>query len=469
MPNEIGLIGLGRMGQNLAENMVEHDIAVQAWDHSSNVLNKVRTLLPGLPLSAKIEELIEALPTPRCVMLMVPSGDAVEQCLTSLSGLLGQGDIIIDSGNSHYRDTERRQDLLSSQGIHLLGLGISGGPDGARFGPSLMAGGPVEAWRQAGPILETISARAEDAPCAGYIGERGAGHFIKIVHNGIEYAIMQILADVFELLSQGCKMPPEEVAKTFYALNSGVTAGFLVETSGHVSAAKDEAGTGFLIDTVDDRADQKGTGFWAVEAAFDMGVAVPTIAAAVQFRAFSAEDRFRNAATKDVNEDTSLPSLQPDDVIPLIGPGVACAMASAFAQGFSLIGAAKDNFGAKIDRHLVARLWRSGCILRGEMVNRIADNQGPEPESLDLLRSDSLRPLVAEGIEPLRDLLKAALSAGFPVPGLASAAGYIDASIQSQLSTRFIQLQRDYFGDHGFRRIGQDGLIHGPWHRDDDP
>jgi 6-phosphogluconate dehydrogenase len=469
MPDAIGLIGLGRMGRNLAANMIEHDIAVQAWDRSSNVLNKVRTLLPGIPLSANIEELIEALPTPRCVMLMVPSGDAVEQCLMSLSGLLGQGDIIIDSGNSHFRDTERRQERLSSQGIHLLGLGISGGLDGARFGPSIMAGGPIEAWRQAGPIFETISARAGDAPCAGYIGEGGAGHFVKMVHNGIEYAIMQILADVFELLSQGCKMPPEEIAKTFHALSSGVTAGFLVETSAHVAAAKNETGTGFLIDTVDDRADQTGTGYWAVETAFNLGIAVPTIAAAVQFRAFSAEDRFRNAAIEDGNEGTHFPSLQPNDVIPLIGPGVACAMASAFAQGFSLMGAAKDNFGGRIDRHLIARLWCSGCILRGEMVNRIADNQGPEPESFDLLRSDSLRPLVAEGIEPLRDLLKAALSSGLPVPGLASAGGYIDASSQSQLSTRFIQLQRDYFGYHGFRRTGQDGLVHGPWHRGDDP
>ncbi len=469
MSDGIGLIGLGRVGQNLAANMMGHDIAVQAWDHSSRVRDKVASLRPGLPVSAKIEDLIEALSPPRCVMVMVPSGDAVEQIMTTLSGLLGQGDVIIDAGNSHYRDTERRQDLLSGQGIDLLGLGVSGGLDGARNGPSLMAGGPVAAWRRAGPILETIAARAGDESCAGYLGEGGAGHFVKTVHNGIEYAIMQILADIFELLSQGCKMPCEEISETFQALNSGMTAGFLVEASAQVTAARDDGGTGFLIDCVDDRAGQKGTGYWAVEGAYDLGVGVPTIAAAVQFRALSAEDRQRKAATGNVDEDTPFPSLQPDDVVPLIGPGVSCALASAFAQGFSLMGAAKNKFGGEIDRHLVARLWRSGCILRGEMVNGIADIQGPEPESFDLPLSGCLRPLVAEGIKPLRDLVKAALSTGLPVPGLSSAAEYVDALNQPKLSTRFIQLQRDYFGDHGFRRMGQDALSHGPWHRDNEP
>ena len=469
MSDEISLIGLGRMGRNLAANMMEHGIAVQAWDQSANVRTEVGTFLPDLPLSGDIEELTGSLSPPRCVMLMVPSGDAVEQCLTTLSGLLGRGDVIIDCGNSHYHDTERRQDSLSNQGIHLLGLGVSGGLDGARYGPSLMAGGPAAAWQRTGPLLETIAARAEGEPCAGYLGEGGAGHFIKIVHNGIEYAIMQILADVFDVLSQGCGMPAEEIAKTFHALNSGTTAGFLVEASEHVAASRDEAGTGFLVDSVDDRADQKGTGHWAVEAAFDLGVAVPTIAAAVQFRTLSAEDRLRSDAMEDMAGDALHHSLSPDDVIPLIGSAVACAMASAFAQGFSLIGAAKDDFGAKIDRRRVALLWRSGCILRGEMVNGIADSLDREPECFDFLRSDWFQPLVAKGVEPLRDMLTAALSVGLPVPGLSSAAGYVDALSQSRLSTRFIQLQRDYFGDHGFRRIGQDVLVHGPWHRDDDP
>ena len=401
-------------------------------------------------------------------MLMVPSGDAVEQNLTTLAGLLEPGDVIIEAGNSHYRDTERRQDFLSDQGIHLLGLGVSGGPDGARNGPSLMAGGSEIAWQRARPILETIAARTEGTPSAGYLGKGGAGHFIKTVHNGIEYAIMQILADVYEILSQGCGTPGEEITNIFRKLNSGITAGFLVEASEQAAASRDKAGTGFLIDSVDDRADQKGTGYWAVEAAFDMGVAVPTIAAAVQFRSLSAGDRPGRDAPREKPRDRPLHSLSTGDVIHLIGPGVACAMASSFAQGFCLIGAAKDNFGAKIDLRHVARLWQSGCILRGKMINGIANSLKSGSKCFDILQSEPLQPPLAEGIEPLRGLVTAALIAGLPVPGLSSAAGYIDALNRPSLSTRFIQLQRDYFGGHGIRRIGQDVLSHGPWHRDGD-
>ena len=468
MSDEIGLIGLGRMGRNLAANMMAHDIAVRAWDQSTDVLAELQAVNPDLLLCGDIAELVKGLSPPRCVMLMVPDGDAVEECLAALSDVLEKGDVIIDSGNSHYRDTERRQNVLLNQGLHLLGVGVSGGVDGARHGPSFMGGGPATAWRRAGPILEAIAARAGGEPCAGYLGEGGAGHFVKMVHNGIEYAILQILADVFDLLSQGCGMKAEEVAETFSGLNSGPTAGFLVEASERVVASRDDAGTGFLIDAVDDRAEQKGTGRWAVQAAFDFGVAVPTLSAAVQFRDLSADDRLRGTVELDATGVAHQASLSPGDVNPLIGSAIACAMVSAFAQGFALITAAGEDFGAALDQHRIALLWRSGCILRGEMVNRIAESLAAEPQSLDLLGSDGLRPLVAEGIEPLRELSMAALSIGLPVPGLSTAAGYVDALRRSSLSTRFIQLHRDYFGAHGFRRIRQDVTVHGPWHGDDD-
>jgi len=468
MLDEIGLIGLGRMGRNLAANLMAHDIAVRAWDQSIDGLAELQAVNPDLLLCGDIAELVKALSPPRCVMLMVPDGDAVEECLAALSDVLEKGDVIIDSGNSHYRDTERRQNVLLNQGLYLLGVGISGGVDGARHGPSLMGGGPAAAWRRAGPILETIAANASGKSCAGYLGEGGAGHFVKMVHNGIEYAILQILADVFDLLSQGCAMPAEEVAETFAELNFGPTAGFLVGASERVVASRDDAGSGFLIDAVDDRAEQKGTGRWAVQAALDFGVAVPTLSAAVHFRDLSADDRLRGAVELYATGDAHQASLSPGNVKPLIGSAVACAMVSAFAQGFALITAAEENFGAALDQHRIAQLWRSGCILRGEMVNQIAESLAAEPQSVDLLRSDGLRPLVAEGLEPLRELSMAALSIGLPVPGLSTAAGYVDALRQSSLSTRFIQLHRDYFGAHGFRRIRQDFMVHGPWHRDDD-
>lgn len=467
MPQEIGLIGLGRIGHNLALNMIENDVSVKAWDHSSKACNKISSNSPRLKISTSIEELIDTLKYPRRVMLLVPSGDSSEQCIIKLSSFLRQGDLIIDSGNAHFRDTERRQGHLASQGIQFLGLGISGGVQGARHGPSIMAGGTISAWKKVSPILEAISARANGSPCAGYIGEGGAGHFIKIVHNGIEYAIMQILADVFELLSKGCGMPADKIAEIFYALNSGATASYLVEASAKISASKEEGGKLFLIDNVDDRAEQKGTGFWAVEAAFEMGVSIPTIAAAVQFRTISNEDRLIKIEKKSPPDGDSAPPFLPEEIVPLISPGIACAISSAYAQGFSLISAAKDNFGVIINRGRVAQIWRSGCILRGEMVNLIADSLHNECGHLNILSSSHLQPLVQEGIIPLRELVKAGLTVGLPLPGLGTAAGYIDSLNQSRLSTRFIQLQRDYFGDHGFRRIGQNAMEHGPWNQDD--
>jgi 6-phosphogluconate dehydrogenase len=391
-------------------------------------------------------------------MVVVPDGDPVEECLAALSGVLDKGDVIIDSGNSHYRDTERRQNVLSGKGFHLLGLGVSGGLDGARHGPSLMAGGPAAAWRRAGPILETIAARAGREPCAGHLGEGGAGHFVKMVHNGIEYAILQILADVFDLLGHGCGMDAGEIAKAFGDLNAGPAAGFLVEASESIVASPDEAGTGFLIDAVDDRADHNRTGKWAVEAAMDFGVAAPTIAAAVQFRALSANELLRSKAKDGPAGGEASRSLIPDDVTPLLISGVTCAMASVFQQGFALFDAAGDHFGSALDKRRIASLWRSGCILRGGMVDLIEESQD----------GTGLRLLVADGIEPLRELSVAALSIGLPVPGLSTALGYVDALRRSQLSTRFIQLHRDYFGGHGFRRMGQGALLHGPWREDDD-
>ena len=467
MSQEIGLIGLGRIGHNLALNMIEHNVSLRAWDHSTNTCNRVRTICPELQISNSIEELIDTLSSPRRIMLLLPSGDNSEQCIKKLSNILEQGDLIIDSGNAHFRDTERRQSRLAKQGIQFLGLGVSGGVQGARNGPSIMAGGTTKAWGEVSPILESISARANGPPCAGYIGEGGAGHFIKIVHNGIEYAVMQILADVFELLYKGCRMHADKIAEIFYTLNSGSTASYLMEASAKVSAIRERGKKAFLIDFVDDRAEQKGTGSWAVEAAFELGVSVPTIAAAVQFRTISNEARLIKHEKNNPTDNISAPTFLPKEVTPFIKSGIACAIASAYAQGFSLINAARDQFGTTINLCRIAQLWRSGSILRGEMINLIAESLHGESNYANILSTSHIQPLISEGIIPLRELVKTGLSVGLPLPGLSSASEYIDSLNQLQLSTRFIQLQRDYFGNHGFRLIGQDTLENGPWNQDD--
>ncbi|MEE2699406.1 MAG: NADP-dependent phosphogluconate dehydrogenase [Pseudomonadota bacterium] len=466
MVQEIGLIGLGRIGRNLAANLIKHGVSVQAWDKSSETCNEVRALLPNLNLNNDIQNLIRALHHPRCVMLVVPDGDAVDQCINKLSKLLEEGDIIIDSGNSHFRDTEVREKLLLTKGIHFLGIGISGGPQGARCGPSFMVGGQLQTWQVIRPLLESISAQANNTPCAGYVGKGGAGHFIKIVHNGIEYAIMQILADVFELLSKGCDATTDEITKIFQEINKGVTAGFLVEAAAQITNSKIKNSKKFLIDSVDDRAEQKGTGNWAVELAFEMGVSVPTISAAVQFRTLSSQHPpIKKTINIPMNEG-SIPVLPIEDIISLLSPGITCAFLSAYAQGFSLIGAAKNRFGTIIDNRHVAQIWGGGCILRSELINLIAKSQDPKIDTPNILQADNIQPLVLGGIAPLRELIKASLSADIPVPGLYSAAAYIDSLNQVKLSTRFIQLQRDYFGSHGFFNEGQKTIKHGPWKKD---
>jgi 6-phosphogluconate dehydrogenase len=466
MSDEIGLIGLGRMGRNLAANFIENGIKVHGWDSSADVRAEVKGVQSGLFSYDDMAGLVAALPPPRCVMVMVPDGDAVEECLAALSGLLEKGDVLIDSGNSHYRDTHRRQLAFSDKGLDLVGLGISGGPGGARHGPSLMAGGPEKAWRRVGPMLETIAARVGDEPCAGLLGGAAAGHFVKMAHNGIEYAVMQILADIHEILSGGCGMAPERIAETFQVLNRGPTAGFLVEAVERVCASSAGPETGFLIDIVDDRADQNKTGRWAVEAAFDLGVAVPTIAAAVQFRTLSTADRLERAEQDDAAESPPLQPLAAAGILPLLGPAFALAQAVSFAEGFALMGAAQGCLGHALDKRRIALLWRAGCVLRSEMVNRIAASLEAEPECSGLLGADMFRPLVLEGLEPLRQMCSAAIAAGLPVPGLVSALGYAEALGRKRLSTRLIQMQRDYFGGHGFRLVGQEDLVHGPWHGD---
>jgi len=460
MNDDIGLIGLGRMGLGLAANMVSRGIRVHAWDPSPQARERAQGTKTGARTGAEVKlhdgpaALAAALPRHRCVMLMVPAGDAVDQCLETLSGLLDAGDVVVDAGNSHYSDTERRQAQLAAKGLDLLGLGVSGGPEGARVGPSLMAGGPAAAWRRAGPVLEAVAARAGDDACAGRLGAGGAGHFVKTAHNGIEYAVMQILADVHEILRVGCGLAPDAVAEAFDALDDGPTAGFLTAVSARVAAQPDNHGPGFLMDAVDDRAGQMGTGRWALEAALDLGVPVPTMAAAVAFRTLSSADRLRAEARDGRAAGAAAPPLVASDLLPLLAPALACALASAFAQGFALLAMAGDRFGAPLDLARIARLWRAGCILRGDMVARIADSLASEPGRCEILGSEGLRPLVADGMAPLGRVTAMALAAGLPAPGLASAHGYVAALGRDRLSTAMVQLQRDYFGGHGLRRAG---------------
>lgn len=461
MPERIGIVGLGAMGRNLAANFHDHGIRVTAWERDPALRARAGGELDGIGLFDNLAELVDALPQPRRLLLMIASGAPVDSILSELRALVAGGDVIVDGGNSHYRDTARRCAELRDLGIGYLGLGISGGPVGARSGPSIMAGGPLAAWSSVTPVFEPIAARHAGTPCASLLGEGGAGHFVKMVHNGIEYAVMQIIAEIHELLMRAEQGDAERAATRIEGLRTGPADSFLMEITSRVAAAAAAGLDGFDITRVDDAAGQKGTGGWTVEAALELGVAVPTIAAAVMVRNLSASGGLRGAAQKAETAPAAVGPM-PDG----FADGMALAFASAFAQGFAVFTAAGDRFGAPLDRACIAATWMAGTILRGAVLTRLSEALRDDPARLDLLDGDG--GFVAAGLAPLRQIVSTATGSGVPVPALASALAYVENLRQPTMSTRLIQLQRDHFGAHGLRDRATGETFHGPWHDDDD-
>ncbi|PIW26423.1 MAG: hypothetical protein COW30_15260 [Rhodospirillales bacterium CG15_BIG_FIL_POST_REV_8_21_14_020_66_15] len=456
MNDEIGLIGLGPMGRGLAAAMQSHGIHVRAWEPSPEIRNSPEVTALGIANANGAEDLARGLKPNRIILLMVRSGTPVDDCLAALTPHLSPHDVVIDAGNSHPQDTERRQALLHESGLALMGLGVSGGPSGARRGPALMAGGPLDAWNRTGPVLKRIAARFNGEPCVDRFGAGAAGHYVKMVHNGIEYAVMQALADLHALLTQGCGLAANQVGEIFARMEQSPAAGFLTQIAAEAAAYPDPEGTGFLVDAVDDRAAQNGTGAWSVTAASEAGVAVPSIAAAVDFRTFSANALFRRRAiTKAASAGGA--SLAVGDVGSLAASAMSAVSAASFQQGLALLSHTGDRFGAPLPLCRIVRVWRAGSILQGRMTEELAQALQDESTPPDNPRTRYLDAVAAEGLDALRQLTVFGISAGIPVPGLSTSLAYLDGFGDRPLSTRFVQMLRDRFGEHGFRRL--DGTL----------
>lgn len=451
------------MGKGLARNLASSGVRVVAWDNSSNSMDAARReLSQNIVFACGISELLTMLSLPRAVILMVPAGEPVDDCLNAIQAekLIGADDVLIDGGNSFFEETNRRQTELAAKGVRLLGMGVSGGPQGALTGPAMMVGGDESAWRQVRPILETAAARYGGAPCVDRLGESGAGHFVKMVHNGIEYALMQALADIAQLLTAACGLTPEGAAEVLNAASDGPCGGYLLDLTVSVLGATDDATSGPLIARVDDRADQTGTGAWMIRSAADRGVPVPTLDAAVAFRTFSATTAFRrNAACSFASRAKRLPESIPPS---LTKAALEAAFAATFLQGLSLITAAAPEFGPDFTPVRAAALWRAGCILKGNMVQRLATDLS-HSTGTDAGIGSPLLAIAAEGREALRSTVLVATDAGVPVPVLSSALTFLDGFGTEPLSTRLIQLQRDFFGGHGYRKTGSDAKVFGKW------
>jgi 6-phosphogluconate dehydrogenase len=394
---------------------------------------------------------------------MIPAGAGVDQELSALEGALEAGDVVIDAGNSHYRDTIRREKRLGERGIHFLGLGVSGGEEGARNGPSMMAGGPEPAWRRARPLLEAMAARAGGSPCVAHLGPDGAGHFVKMVHNGIEYAVMQVIAEVYGILKGLLGLDAEALAERFTAWNDGNRESYLLEITGRIFRERDVDSGKPLVDLILDSAEQKGTGAWTGIAALELGVAAPTIIAAAQARSQSALKDARERLAQITS--LSRPAFKGDAerLISQLGEALLAGMAISYAQGFAVMRAANDPQGWTLDLATVARIWRAGCIIRGTLLEPIAAAYDEVPGLDDPLFDPPLNRLIAERSAALRSVAATATEHGLWVPALASAAAWLEGATTARLPVNLTQAQRDLFGAHQFERIDRPGRFHHEW------
>ena len=462
---DIGLIGLAVMGQNLVLNMERHGFCVAVYNRTRETMHEFLAAHPGKRLTGcdTLEDLVAALARPRRIMLLVKAGAAVDAVIAQLRPLLEPGDILIDGGNSFFKDTERRSQELEAVGIRYLGTGVSGGEEGALWGPSIMPGGSREAWELVRPILEAVAARVNGEPCVAYMGPRGAGHFVKMVHNGIEYGDMQLIAEAYDILHRGLGLCAGQMQPIFSAWNEGELSSYLIEITGTILERIDEETGRPLVDLVLDEAEQKGTGKWTSQEALDLGVPTPTINAAVEARILSAYKEERVAASQVIPGPGAGFSGDRGALLVALRDGLYAAKVCAYAQGMALLRAASAAYGYGLDLAEIARIWRGGCIIRARLLEDIRAAYARNPELANLLVDAGLGGAVAGRQASLRTTVQMAASLGVPVPAFSASLAYFDGYRSARLPANLTQAQRDYFGAHTYRRIDRDGVFHTEW------
>lgn len=462
---EIGVIGLGTMGAMLALNIADNGFSVAVHNRTASripeFMETAGDLANRITGHAALEDFVSGLASPRNIILMVPAGDAVDAQIAQLRPLLDAEDMIIDAGNANFHETERRAMDAAETGVPFLGMGVSGGAEGARFGPSIMGGGTPAAWDRVAHILKAIAAKYDGQPCATYMGKGGAGHFVKTVHNGIEYADMQLIAEAYGVMRDGMGMDATACGAVFDRWNEGLLKSYLIEISGKVAAATDTETGNPMLDMILDRAGQKGTGRWTVIESQMLGAPVPVIEAAVVARNMSAARDLRLAgaeafgSTGGAMDDGTLSF---DDLEQaLIAGKVLC-----YAQGFELLIKASADYGWNLPMAEIAEVWREGCIIRSAMLNDMASALSEAP-GRNLALAPYFSEILTANIAGLRKVALAAMGVGQPVPALAAALNYFDTLTSARTTANMLQAQRDYFGAHSFERTDKDGAHHGPW------
>jgi len=464
----VGLIGLAVMGQNLVLNMERNGYHVAVYNRTTATMQEFVDAHPGKQLvpSTTLEAFVQSLERPRKIIIMVKAGSPVDAVIDSLVGLLDKDDLIIDAGNSFYRDTERRNDALAAKGLRFVGMGVSGGEEGALWGPSIMPGGPESTWQELQALLEAIAAKApEDGkPCVAHIGPGGAGHYVKMVHNGIEYGDMQLIAEAYDILRKALGLSAAELADIFSEWNTGELDSYLIEITAKIFRRVDEETGRPLVDLVLDKAQQKGTGKWTSQDAFDLGAPIPTINSAVVGRIVSSLKAERVAAAKVLpGPDQTTYTGDKAQLIDAVRQALYASKISAYAQGMALLGMASEEYKYALKLGEVAAIWRAGCIIRARFLNRITEAFNRQPDLPNLLLDDDLGQAVRERLPAWRHVVQTAVGLGIPVPAFSVSLAYYDSYRSEQLPANLIQAQRDFFGAHTYERVDKPGIFHSAW------
>lgn len=462
---DFGMIGLGVMGRNLLLNMADHGFSVIGFDKDgakNAALESAAT--PGTTVKgvAELAEMIQLLQRPRKVMMLVPAGQPVDDVIASLLPLLEKGDVIIDGGNSHYTDTLRRVKYLREKEIHFMGIGVSGGEQGARTGPSIMPGGDQAAYEHVRPMLEAIAAKVDGTPCVAYLGKEGAGHYVKMVHNGIEYAIMQLISESYAILKHA-GLTNEQLHEVFKTWNEGDLQSFLVEITADIFLQKDDNSDAHLVDVISDKAGSKGTGKWTSQDSMELPVAVPVIDTAVAMRTLSGYKDERIQAAEIYAKDGYGSSAPSDELIQQVHDALYFGTILAYAQGLAMLFQASKDLAMDIPLPKVVSVWRGGCIIRSSLLEVFTNAYTQSPELSNILLNQEVAEVVKSIEDNTRSLIAFAAKAEIPVGGLMSSLAYFDAYKSKKMPTNLIQAQRDYFGAHTYQRIDIPGTFHTEW------
>jgi 6-phosphogluconate dehydrogenase len=463
-----GMIGLGVMGRSLLLNMADHGFAVAGHDKDAGKVTSLNEEAGDRAAKGfgDVKEFIQSLTTPRAIMMLVPAGKIVDAVIEELTPLLDKGDILIDGGNSHFTDTNRRVEELEAIGLHFFGMGVSGGEEGARRGPSMMPGGDKDAYNVMKPIFEAIAAKVDGVPCVTYIGPGASGHFVKMVHNGIEYGLMQLLAETYEILKNGLKLDNNAIQKIFADWNAGRLQSFLMEITADIFTYKAPGTDHLLLDDIKDEARAKGTGKWTSQVAMDLQAPSPVIDTAVAMRDLSKYKQLREqAAGLYSTQDSSLDG-DKEELLKALEEAFYFSMVITYAQGMFLLSNASAEYKYDLKLGEIAKIWRGGCIIRSLFLNDIFNAYQKDSNLAHLLLDNGVKDLVTAALPGARQIVSAVTAAGIAAPAYAASLSYFDAFRSKRMPSNLTQAQRDYFGAHTYELIGKEGTFHTQWSQD---